>query len=271
LHPPAPSRYRVEPGRRAQASERRRLRRELEVATAASAFELHYQPRFCLTSGEQTGAEALLRWPHRKGGVVPSTAFLPLANEFGQIAAIDGWALQTACTDAHTWAYGIVSLNVSTRQLAEGALLSQIAAALEASGLPAERLEIELSETTLVDVGVEALLALSAIRDLGVGLALDDFGSVVGSLSMLKRLPLTVLKLDRSLLRDLPHDHEEAAIVRAAIMTGHALGLCVVADGLEREEQRAFLAGAGCDEGQGCLFSQPQSGEDVRSCLATLL
>ncbi len=263
-----PSRFCLEPGRRAEASERRRLRHELDAATASAAFVLHYQPRLCLASGAQTGAEALIRWPHRKRGLISPAAFIPLAEEHGQITAIGGWALTAACVEARDWAAGVVSVNVSARQLSEGALLGQVAAALEASALPPERLELELTETMLVDVSLDTLLTLSAIRDLGVGLALDDFGTGFASLAMLKRLPLTVMKLDRSLVRDLPADREDAAIVRAVIATGHALGLCVVGEGIEAESQRAFLSGSGCDEGQGYLFSHPLPAGQLRARMA---
>lgn len=266
--PPEPSRFRLAPDRRAEATERRRLRQELDAATAASGFVLHYQPRLSLASGRPSGAEALLRWPHRKRGLIPPAAFIPVAEEYGQITAIGGWALTAACVEAQGWPAGVVSVNVSARQLLEGALLSQVAAALDASRLAPERLELELTETMLVEVSVDTLLTLSAIRDLGVGLALDDFGTGFASLAMLKRLPLTVMKLDRSLIRELPDDREDAAIVRAVIATGHALDLCVVAEGIETERQRAFLSGSGCDEGQGYLFSHPLPVAELRARMA---
>ena len=148
-------------------------------------------------------------------------------------------------------------MNVSARQLQDGVLLAQVAQALHHSGLSPDRLELELTESLLVDAGEETFFTLSALRDLGVGLALDDFGTGFASLAMLKRLPLTVMKLDRSLVREVPHDREDTAIVRAVADTGRALGLTVVAEGIETEAQRDFLAGIGCDQGQGFLFSRP--------------
>ena len=139
--------------------------------------------------------------------------------------------------------------------------------ALEQSGLRPDRLELELTESMLVDSSADTLLALSAVRDLGVGLALDDFGTGFASLSMLKRLPLTTMKLDRSLVRELPSNREDAAIVRAVIGTGHAMGLTVVAEGIETEAQRAYRSGIGCDEGQGYLFSHPLPAEQLRRTL----
>ncbi len=259
-----PSRFRLTPDRRAEAAERRRMRHELDTATAGTEFVLHYQPRLSLASGARTGSEALIRWPHRKRGLIPPSAFIPMAEQYGQIIAIGGWALAAACAEAQAWESGVVSVNVSARQLLEGALLGQLAAALDVSGLEPERLEIELTETMLVEVSTDTLLTLSAIRDLGVGIALDDFGTGYASLAMLKRLPLSAMKLDRSLVRGLPADREDAAIVRAVVATGHALGLCVVAEGIETESQRAFLSASGCDEGQGFLFSHPLPAEHAR-------
>ena len=136
----------------------------------------------------------------------------------------------------------------------------------EASGLPPERLELELTESMLIQIDLDALLGLSALRDIGIGLALDDFGIGYASLAMLRRLPLTVLKLDRSLIHGLPHEREDAAIVRAVVETSHALGLRVVAEGIETAEQRDYLTQIGCDEGQGFLFSRPIGAEKLRQC-----
>ncbi|HEY0418707.1 MAG TPA: EAL domain-containing protein [Acetobacteraceae bacterium] len=258
--PPAmdgpPSRFRLLPDGRAEAAQRRRLRRDLVTAAENDGFLLQYQPRVSLADGQTTGAEALVLWPHRKRGIVPPASFLPLAEEAGLTSDIGGWVLRAACREAAAWPQSwSVSVNVTPRQIEEHVLLRQLAEALELSGLHPERLELELSESMLVDVGLDTLLALSSIRDLGVGIALDDFGASHASLAMLKRLPLTALKIDRSLIRDLPADREDAAIVRAAIETGHALALSVVAEGIETETQRGFLSACGCDAGQGHLFS----------------
>ena len=239
-------------------SERRRLRRDLEAALAQQGFVLHYQPRLSLGTGAMLGAEALIRWNHPRQGLVSPAQFIPLAEESGLITEIGGWVLTQACTEAARWpGTTFVSVNVSARQLQDGALLRQVAQALMESDLLPERLEIELTETMLVDASLDTILTLSAIRDLGVGIALDDFGTGFASLSGLKRLPLTAMKLDRSMVRTLPEDREDSAIARAIIQTGHALGLQVVAEGIETEAQRGFLAGCGCNEGQGFLFSRP--------------
>lgn len=249
---------------RAQAPKRQAIGPEVRRALDAGRFLLHYQPRIELSSGLVSCSEALIRWPDRRRGMIPPGEFIPVAERSDLINGIGAWVLHEACAEAMRWAGGRVSVNVSARQLQSGVLPGQLASALEQSGLAPERLELELIESMLVDNSMDTLLTLSAIRDLGVGLALDDFGTGYASLSMLKRLPLTVMKLDRSLVRELPANREDAAIVRAVIETGHAIGLTVVAEGIETEAQRAFLSGIGCDQGQGYLFSRPVPAEQVR-------
>jgi EAL domain-containing protein (putative c-di-GMP-specific phosphodiesterase class I) len=254
----APPRFRLTPDSRADAADRRRAERDLATATREGLLLLHYQPRLALADLHPVGAEALIRWPHRKRGLVSPGVFMPLAERSGQALEICAWALASASRDATAWPPAcIVSVSIAARRIDTATLLGHITAALEASGIVPERLEIGLGESLLLDAGEETFFALSAVRDLGVGIALDDFGTGVASLSMLRRLPLTALKLDRSMVRDLPDDREEAAIVRATIETGHALGLTVVAEGIETEPQRAFLVRAGCDLGQGILFGHP--------------
>lgn len=245
------------PERQAEAADRRRIEQDLRASLAEGSFTLHYQPRVALTSGEVTGVEALIRWPHRRRGLVPPSAFIPIAERSELIDAIGGWVLRTACREAASWSgRGInVAVNVSARQLRNGTLCTQLAEALDASGLAPERLELELTESMLIDGSVDTLLTLSAIRDLGVGVALDDFGTGYASLAMIKSLPLTMMKLDRSLIRGLPIDPTDGVIVRGVIDTGHALGLTVVAEGVETVAQRDFLLAARCDEMQGFLFS----------------
>lgn len=260
-----PARFRATPQPRAEAARLRRLRRDLAVAVEQQELVLHFQARLSLATGRRTDLEALLRWPHPRRGMLPAATFIPLAEQTGQIIAVGGWVLLAACREAMRWPEPwVVSVNVSARQIADRVLLGQVAAALDASGLNPERLELDLAESTLVGIDVDTLLTLSAIRDLGAGIGLDDFGAGIASLTMLKRLPLTTIKLDRSLVRDLPFDRDDAAIVRASIDTAHALGLTVVAEGIETEPQRAFLSGCGCDEGQGYLFGRPVAPEVLR-------
>jgi EAL domain-containing protein (putative c-di-GMP-specific phosphodiesterase class I) len=256
--------------RRAEAAERRRLLHDLREAIARETFVLHYQPRLSLAAGTVDGAEALLRLPHPRRGVVSPAAFIPLAERTGLINAIGAWVLRAACREAATWPGQVtVSVNVSPRQLHDGALLEQVTRALGESGLPADRLELELTESMLIDFGEDLLFVLSALRDQGIGLALDDFGVGFASLATLRKLPLTVMKLDRSLVRGLPSDQEDAAIVRAVVATGHALGLTVVGEGIETVGQRDFLAEIGTDQGQGYLFSRPVPAAELRRMLGS--
>ena len=252
----------------AERAHLRRLRRDLTEATLHDDFILHYQPRVALRNGATVGAEALIRWPHRKRGLMVAGSFMPVAEQSGLITDIGAWVLRAACVAATLWAASVrISVNVSARQLHDQELLRQIGEALETSGLEPERLEIELSEAILLDDDLDTLLTLSAIRDLGVGITLDDFGSGVASLSMLKRLPLEQIKLDRALIRTLPDDPEDVAIVQAIVDTSHALGLGVVAEGVETEAQRSLLTAMGCDHGQGYLFSQPLPEDQFRQRL----
>jgi EAL domain-containing protein (putative c-di-GMP-specific phosphodiesterase class I) len=253
----------------ARVQHQRSMAADLRLALRRGALTMHYQPRLRLSDGKVMGAEGLLRWRHRRHGNVPPSVFIPVAERSALIVEIGGWVLQEAAREAASWpGLGTVAVNVSARQLTDGALLTQVASALELSGLEPERLELELTETMLLDGGLDTLLTLSAVRDLGVGLALDDFGTGFASLAMLRRLPLTAMKLDRSFVRDLPHDREDAAIVRAVIGSGHALGLTVVAEGIETAAQNRFLTDLGCDEGQGYLFGHPGPAEALRARLA---
>lgn len=244
--------------------ERRRMEQDIRHALAENGFVLHYQPRFCLATGALLGAEALIRWSHRKRGLIPAGSFIPLAERSGIINEVGAWVLATACREAAGWpateagdVAPLVSVNVSARQMMDDKLLEQVAAALDDSGLPPERLELEITEPVLLAGELETLLMLAALRDLGVGLALDEFGTGAASLFALKRLPLTAMKLDRSLVRELPHDDEDRAIISAVVSTGHALGLDLIAAGVETAAQQVFLAETGCDAAQGYFFSQP--------------
>jgi len=250
----------------AERAHLRRLRRDLAASAEQQGFMLHYQPRIDLRNGAVTEAEGLIRWPHRKCGLMTPGSFIPVAEQAGLISDIGGWVLRAACVVACGWSRGLsVAVNVSAGQLHDQELLRQIGDALDHSGLEAERLEIELSGSVLLDDNLDTLLALSAVRDLGVGITLDDFGAGIASLSMLKRLPLELIKLDRTLIRTLTGDTEAVAILQAIVDTGHALGLGVVAESVETEAQRSLLAGMGCDEAQGYLFSQPLPEDQFRT------
>ncbi len=201
--------------------------------------------------------------------MVPPSAFIAVAEHCGLITELGGWVLGKACAEAALWPDRIgLSVNVSARQLVDAALLRQVSAALAGSALAPRRLEVELTESMLVSASIENLLTLSAIRDMGVGIALDDFGTGYASLASLRHLPLTALKLDRSMIRGMLDEPENLVIIRAMIQIGHALDLKVVAEGVDTPEERDALAELGCNEGQAYLFGRPMPGEALRARLA---
>lgn len=252
---------------RPQPPSRDRSDRALRRAIATEGLVLHYQPQWSLRDGGIIGAEALVRWPDRRRGLLLPGEFIPAAERSGAIHALGRWALRAACTEAAGWPNLPVAVNVSPRQLRDGTLLADLGDALAASGLPPDALELEFTEAALLGGDDDVLLTLSALRDVGVRLALDGFGRETASLSLLRRLPLTTLKIDRALVRELPNGHEDLSMMHAIIGAAHAMGLSVVAEGVETEEQRGLLALLGCDAGQGFLHSRPMSS----SALAGLL
>ncbi len=254
---------------RADAQDRRRLQQDLRQAVITDGFLLYYQPRVALATGAITGAEAVLRWPHRKRGLIPPDRFVPLAEQNGLIGPIGAWALRAGCAEAAVWpdARLTLSINISPRQLQDAAFLTHVAVAVEEADMSPERIELELTEAMLLGVDDDMLFMLSALRDMGVGLALDDFGTGYASLAMLRRIPLTTLKIDRSLVRDLPGNIEDAAIVRAVVATTHATGLTVTAEGVETEAQSEFLMQVGTDDGQGFLFGRAVPADRFRAQL----
>jgi EAL domain-containing protein (putative c-di-GMP-specific phosphodiesterase class I) len=245
---------------------RRRLTEDLRGAIGRGEMCVHYQPRISLADGRAAGAEALLRWYHPTHGAVSPDTFIPLAETSDLILRLGGWVLREATREAAQWpaAAGTISVNVSARQVECGLLPAQVARALAESGLPSARLDLELTESLSLEDSPETLRMLAALRDQGIGLALDDFGTGYGSLARLRRLPFTSLKLDRSFVGNLPEDREDAAILRAVRDLAAALRLRLVAEGVERETQRRFLAGLGCEEAQGWLFGRPVPPAELR-------
>ena len=256
--PRAASRFRMATSTRSAAAERRRREQELRQALGAGELTLCFAPRLSLATGAVGAADAVIRWPHRRRGLMPAADFMPLAEGAGLAVPISNWVLQQACIAASAWSgNATVCVDIAGGHLDQDGLLEQVAAALEASSLPPERLELELSETHLAQCLDEHLLRLAALRDLGVGVALDEFGAGAASLTLLKRLPLTTVKFDAVLLRDLAFSREDRAILQAVIQAAKALGLVTVATGIETEDQRATLAAMGCNAGQGSLFGPP--------------
>jgi EAL domain-containing protein (putative c-di-GMP-specific phosphodiesterase class I) len=245
---------------------RMRLDHAMRQALARDRFRLHYQPQVDLADGSVIGAEALLRWRDDELGDVSPAHFIPVAEDSGFIVAIGDWVLDQAVRQAADWhrrGIGLpVAVNVSALQFQQASFVERVAAALERAGLPAPRLELELTESILVRDADEALHRLQALSQLGVKLAIDDFGTGYSSLAYLKRFPIEKLKIDRSFVKGLPADDSDAGIVRAIIQMARALGLRVIAEGVETESQRRFLVRAGCDQFQGFLHAPALAGAD---------
>ena len=233
-----------------------RLRRALERQELC----LHYQPQISLAADEPVRAEALLRWHPAGDSPVPPDRFIPLAEETGLIEVIGDWALYEACRQARAWLdaglrLGSVAVNLSVRQFRQGGLVAQIEAVLNRTGLPAACLELEITESALMDEAGQLVTKLEGLRALGVRLAVDDFGTGYSSLAYLKRLPLDKLKIDQSFVRGLAADNNDQAIVSATIAMARSLGLSTVAEGVETEEQLSMLRALGCNAWQGFLCS----------------
>jgi len=253
---------------RREITERRRITQRLRQALATGGFVLHYQPLVSLKSGLVRGAEVLIRLQHARRGLITANHFMPVAERSDVITDVGGWMLHHACMEASTWPGAIsVALTLSLRHLQSGRLIRQLLEALSHSGLAPERLELELTEAMLIDDNDDTVFSLKALHGIGVRMALNNFGVGYASLSALKRLPVTTLRLDRSLIQNLGEGVSDTAIVRAAVDAGHALGCSVLADGVESEQQFRQLAAIGCDEGQGAYFGQPVSADEMAAMI----
>jgi diguanylate cyclase (GGDEF)-like protein/PAS domain S-box-containing protein len=244
----------------------------LRSALARKQFLLHYQPRIDMATGRIAGAEALLRWRLPQQGLIQPGRFISVAEDTGLIVPIGRWVLHSACQQARDWLDEglppvIVSVNVSPRQFREGNIVATIAEALQATRLPAQLLQIELTEGLAMHGAEKYVAMLERIKALGVQIAVDDFGTGYSSLSYLKRFPVDQLKVDRSFVTDLATDRNDAVIVQAIIALGHKLGLRVVAEGVETQQQLDYLRHAGCDEMQGFLFGAPMIAADFATVL----
>ncbi len=249
-----------------QAQHRLALEAGLRRALERGEMRMHYQPIVDMGSGRQTGFEALMRWTSPDLGDVPPTLFIPVAEETGLIHGLGEFALHEACSQMRRWIDSgrpdlVVSVNVSARQFYGHTLLQHVRQALARAELPPRHLDLEITETALMGAEQEVIDILNDLHALGVSLSLDDFGIGYASLSQLKRLPIHKLKIDRSVVMDIPHDGDDAAIITAIVGMAEALDLAVVAEGVETPEQQAFLAKLGCQRGQGYLFGKPASAE----------
>ncbi|MDX0423394.1 EAL domain-containing protein [Sinorhizobium medicae] len=258
----------------ARAHERLQWQEELREALAGEEFLLHFQPQMNLGTGRIFAAEALLRWNHPVRGIISPSVFIPLAEETGLIVPIGDWALRAACRQLKAWQDAglpplIISVNVSARQFRERNWASRVAEILKETGLEARYLELELTESLIMQDVPGAIATMHALEAIGVHLAIDDFGTGYSSLSALKRFPVRRLKIDRSFVTDIPLDADDMAITYAIISLAQKLGLRVIAEGVESEAQVEFLQKAGCDEIQGYFFSRPLSAEAFESLLSS--
>jgi EAL domain-containing protein (putative c-di-GMP-specific phosphodiesterase class I) len=242
--------------------ERLMLENDLRRALERHEFELHYQPKVELADGSVVGMEALVRWRHPRKGLVSPDQFIPLAEESGLIVPIGRWVIEEACRQNKAWQdsgmpHLRVAVNISGLQFRQKDLLESIGYALGSSGLAPECLEVEITESVVMQNASDAIVTLERLSAMGVHVSIDDFGTGYSSLSYLKRFPIDKLKIDRSFIRDVSSDMEDAAIVRATIGLAHNLRLRVVAEGVETAEQLEFLRALGCDEYQGYYKSKP--------------
>jgi EAL domain-containing protein (putative c-di-GMP-specific phosphodiesterase class I) len=245
------------------------LEAQLHEAIAAGELELHYQPKVHLESGRIGGVEALVRWRHPSRGLLGPGEFIELAERTGAIVPLGRWVLEQACRDVGRWqresgvATLFVSVNVSQAQLDDDALVTHVRGALAAAGLEGSALMVEVTESVFARDADGAARRLRELRALGVRTAIDDFGTGHSALSALRRLPVDVLKIDRSFIAGLGRDEEDSAIVAAIIQMARTLGLTVVAEGVERPEQLERLRELDCDSAQGRLIAEPMPAADV--------
>jgi diguanylate cyclase (GGDEF)-like protein/PAS domain S-box-containing protein len=251
-----------------QAHQRVQLVSALRRALEQDQLRVHYQPIHRLADGQLIGCEALVRWEHPERGLVPPGEFLPVAEESGLIGSIDAWVLEQACRQMRRWleedrGLTFVAVNLSCRLFRRSELYNEVAGVLAATGLAPEYLELEITESAVMEDPDTAEALLGRLRELGVRLAIDDFGTGYSSLQRLKRLPVHKLKIDQSFIRGLPADQNDIAIARVVTALGRSLGLSVLAEGVETEAQAGFLRELGCDYGQGYLFSRPLPAAEV--------
>jgi len=252
----------------ARIQERSWMQEGLMNAIARNEFLLLYQPQVDLRSGHIIGVEALIRWQHPEQGMILPARFIPQAEEIGLIVPIGAWILRTACQQNKAWQdaglpFIRIAVNVSARQFMEKDLINRVAEALSKSGLEARYLEVELTESVIMQDVQKAVATMEGLQAMGVQISIDDFGTGYSSLSALKHFPVARLKIDQSFIRDIPKDQDDKAIAMAVISLGHKLNLKVIAEGVETEQQLAFLRDNDCDEVQGYHFSKPVSADEI--------
>ena len=248
----------------ARAQIRRRIENDLREAIQHDVLRPHYQPLIDLSSGRIIGFEALVRWPHPERGMIPPVEFIPVAEETGLISALGRMMLRRACMDAAAWPDDVrVAVNLSPLQFRVGNVLAEVMEVLQQTGLPPRRLELEITETLVLEKSDQVLATLHALRALGVRISMDDFGTGYSSLSYLRSFPFDKIKIDRSFVKDLAGNREAQAIIRSIVSLGRGLGVTITAEGVETEAELRCLRAEGCPEGQGYLFSRPRPNAEV--------
>jgi EAL domain-containing protein (putative c-di-GMP-specific phosphodiesterase class I) len=263
------------PELRERTSERLALISNLRTAIdTPGQLSLWYQPKLELATGRLTGVEALVRWHHPDQGLIMPDRFIPVAEETGLIIPLDRWVIGEASRQMREWMDDgfddfVMSVNVSSRQFHHGDLAGSVSRALDESSIDPEQFEVEVTEGTLIDNIDVARVTLDSLRDLGVRVSIDDFGTGYSSLSYLKRLPIDVLKIDRSFISALPSDLDDVAISEAIISLGHTLKMEIVAEGVETQAQYDFLRTLGCDTGQGYHIAAPLPAPEFAEFMTT--
>ncbi|OOY96981.1 hypothetical protein BOW22_11360 [Solemya velum gill symbiont] len=251
-----------------EALEKLNLENDLREALNNDEFEVYYQPQYELSSGRLTGAEALIRWNHKELGLVPPDEFIPMAESNGLIIPIGRWIMKQACSQVKTWqeaGFDIdrIGVNVAGQQIQNSDIVETVKDVLKETKLEPACLELEITESFIMQQAEKAISTLEELRKIGVALAIDDFGTGYSSLSYLKRLPIDRLKIDRSFIKDIPYDSDGVAITKAIIALGKSMQLNVIAEGIETDEQHDFLTEKGCDEVQGYLYSRPLNAQEI--------
>jgi predicted signal transduction protein with EAL and GGDEF domain len=253
----------------ARAQARRQLEIDLRAALAEERLEVHYQPLVELSTGNIVGLEALLRWPHPQRGYVPPSEFIALAEETGLITPLGNFVLRRACADATRWPDHVrLAVNLSPLQFRVGNVFVTVREALKETGLGPDRLDLEITESVLLERTDQVIASLHALRALGVRISMDDFGTGYSSLSYLRSFPFDKIKIDRSFVRDLRSNPQTLAIVRAILGLASGLDMKVVAEGIETKHDLACLAAEGCKEGQGFFFSTARPQAEVLQVLS---
>ena len=260
---------------RQQMTERIEAEQRLRDAIQKQQLLLHYQPRFDAASGRLVGAEALVRWQSPGESLVPPGAFISIAEETGLIVDIGRFVLRAACAQAKAWSDAghkdlIISINASPRELQQERYAENLIQTLAEFGLPPDAIEIEITESMVVQDAPRLIRMLHYLQETGVHIAIDDFGTGYSNLRYLQRFPAQRLKIDRSFITDILTSSEDAAIVRGIITLGHSLGMVVVGEGVEHQGQYDLLRDLGCDEVQGFLLGKPVPAADLEPLLATL-